>query len=80
MSASSPVRAAYHESAHATLAVIHHLGVQRVWIRDDGSGATECSRQFVGTGEVEAWVTTTFAGIEAEVDRLGDASRVATSA
>jgi len=69
------VRAAYHESAHATLAVIHHLGVQRVWIRDDGAGAIEYSRQFVGTGEVEAWVTTTFRGIEAEVDRFGDASQ-----
>lgn len=36
-------------------------------------GATDYSRQFVGTGEVEAWVTTTFCGPEAEVDIYGGA-------
>jgi hypothetical protein len=75
MPASRLARAAYHEGAHAALAVIHHLPVRRVWIRDDGAGATEYSRQFVGTGEVEAWVTSTLCGIEAEVDVYGDAPK-----
>jgi hypothetical protein len=36
-------------------------------------GCTRYSRRFVGTGEVECWTVTAFAGIEAEVDRFGSA-------
>jgi hypothetical protein len=66
-------RAATHEAGHCVSALRFTLPLWRVWIGDDGSGATEYSRQFVGTGEVEAWVITTFCGIEAEIDRFGSA-------
>jgi hypothetical protein len=58
---SSLVRAACHEASHATLAVIHHLPVRRVWVRDDGDGRTEFCRQFT-VAESEIWVTVTMAG------------------
>jgi hypothetical protein len=72
MPASRLARAAYHEGARAALAVIRHLRVRRVWIRDDGSGATEYSRH-LGPGEAESWTVSAFCGIAAELDRVGSA-------
>ena len=66
-------RAATHEAGHCVSALHFTLRLCRVWIHGDGRGATEYSRQFVGTGEVEAWTIATFSGIEAEIDRFGDA-------
>jgi hypothetical protein len=56
------VRCAAHESARATLALLHHLPLKDVTIQPDGSGRTAYSRRFSGTGEIEAWITVTLAG------------------
>jgi hypothetical protein len=62
-------RTAIHESAHATLASIHHLPLLDVTINPDGTGLTRYTRKLRGTGEVECWTVVMLAGIEAELDR-----------
>jgi hypothetical protein len=65
-------RAAYHEAGHCVAALRFALPLLEVVIHPDGTGCTKYARR-LGVGEVERWAVSAFAGIEAEVDRFGNA-------
>jgi len=65
-------RAAYHEAGHCIAALRFALPLLEVVIHPDGTGCTKYARR-LGVGEVERWAVSAFAGIEAEVDRFGNA-------
>jgi hypothetical protein len=64
-------RAAWHEAGHVIAAMYFKLPLREVLIRENGTGLTSYAR-WLGRAEVERWVTTTFAGPEAERDAFGD--------
>ena len=61
--------ACYHEAGHSVVALRFGLPLARVIVRDDGTGRTSY-RHWLGAAEIERWIVTTYAGGEAEADKM----------
>lgn len=63
------VTCCYHEGAHCVAALRFGLPLRSVVIRFDGTGLVKYTH-WLGRAELERWIVSAYAGVEAERDRF----------